>query len=667
VASVLPFGRWPSPLGPAELAAAKISRSDLRTDGRAAYWLESRPDERGRNALWRAPPGGPAEEITPPGADVRSRVHEYGGGAFCVLGGGDHAGSRVAAVDRGTQRITLFTPGADAVVLGPEPAGDPGPALGDLAPTADGRWVCAVREGPIPGGGGRRGRTLVAFSVDRPGECGELVAAGDFVVAPRPSADGRWLAFVSWDHPDMQWDRSWLGVAPLTEEDGRLVAGNPQRVAGGGGVSVGEPVWTRHGDLVFVADTGGWWQPWLAEVSTGGVVGPPRRLCAVPEEFHAPDWSLGVRTMAELRDGRLACCARADGTDRLAVLDPRTGELETLDQPCATVAGVVVVDDGVTERLVWLGRTPDGGPPRWTAVPGGPGAGAGGDVRPPALGPASISTGRHLSFAVPETHGAPGAAPGEVVPAHEAFAWYYEPRREAVLGPDDARPPLVVVCHGGPTGSADAGFDVTVQFFTSRGFAVAAVNYGGSTGYGRAYRQSLRGRWGLLDTVDCVAGARHLASAGLADPARLVIRGSSAGGLTALNALRAGGTFAAATAWYPVTDLSVSPPEHEFEVHYTEGLVGRLPEALATYRRRSPAFAVDEMQGSVLICQGLDDPVVPPRQAEELAAALVGRGADCTLLTFPGESHGFRQAATVAACIRAELDLYQRVLHLDPS
>lgn len=664
-------------------------------------------------ALVRAPGGGPAVEVTPAGADVRSRVYEYGGGAWCLVPDPGGAGPRLAAVERSDQRVWLHRPPAE----GQAPPGEPVPLTpspppgerwshGDLCATADGSAVLAVRERVWPGG---VERALVACDVGRPESAEVLLTTSGFLAAPRPDPASELLAFVRWHHPDMRWDASTMQVARLcrggsgapTLADERTVAGGAGPSGAGAsdaGVSVGPPAWCGRRRLVFACDAGGWWQPW-SWTPEGGA----GRRCGLDVDFHAPDWALGQSLMAWLGGERLGCRWTEGGRDHLGVLDLATGAIERLEQPCVTVSAVCSHDG----NLAWLGRTHDSGTAAWwseaTPSPGparllgavrrpagatapGSSAGVGAGVAtwsrlvPSPLRPEDVSVGRPFSFEGRPVggRGAQGAADSPVEGAsvegrsvagvedarrRTVHGLLYLPRLGDVQGPGGTRPPLIVQCHGGPTGSAEAGLDVVVQFFTTRGYAVAAVDYAGSSGHGRAFREALRGQWGVADVDDCVDAAGELVRRGLVDRARLAVRGSSAGGFTALNALVRSDVFAAAASWYGVTDLlALSATTHDFESHYNDWLVGELPAAEATYRRRSPRYRVDDLHGAVLLLQGLEDPVVPAEQAEAMAAALRQRGMRCEHRVFAGESHGFRSAGTVAACLEAEHAFYLEVM-----
>jgi dipeptidyl aminopeptidase/acylaminoacyl peptidase len=672
------FGWWPSRWSPALTAAGKVSRSELQADHGSLYWCESRPGDGGGQVVVRPTGGSPAADVSPPGVSVRSRVHEYGGGSATVRDGVlfyiDQSDQQWYRVDLAGAPAT--GPGAPAPLTGRDPSApgdgptpDPPPGwstrFADGRVTPSGRWLLSVEERH---GDGRTDHRLVAVAAGGGSAPVPLVDDRDFVASPRPSPDGRWVAWVTWDHPHMPWDRSELWVARVEETEGGIGLASRRRVAGGGDSSVGQPHWGRDGSLVFVDDRSGWWLPHrLAPVGPDGRWGLPEALVDAEAEFHSPDWVLGQSTMAERSDGSLVCRMHRGGRDQVVLLTPpgRTGasgprrsatpwSMDVIDQPCVVVSGVVVVTDpgDPADRLYVLGSTPV----ESHAVLEIPWTG-GGPFRPVSTGPepplatADVSVAR--LFTAPTSD---GPIPG----------LFYEPAARppgAPAGP----PPLVVFCHGGPTSAAAGGLDPVIQFFTSRGLSVAAVNYRGSSGYGREFRGRLDGRWGEADVDDCVRYASALADEGMVDGSRMAIRGTSAGGLTALGALIRSDRFAGAAAWYGVTDLeALAADTHDFESHYVDSLIGPWPEAAETYRARSPINGAARVTGQVLLIQGTDDPVVPLDQSERFAAQLVEHGVPCRLILFEGESHGFRQASTIEASLVAELEFY-RSLFGDPA
>jgi dipeptidyl aminopeptidase/acylaminoacyl peptidase len=668
------YGRWASPLAAADVARAKLSLSDLRSDGEALYWLESRPAERGRVVLVRADASGPVDH-SPEDVSIRSRVHEYGGGAVCLVPG--RAPGGFAYVDQADQRVWLCDGrGAGSGATLPRPLTQlPGQGTvhhGGLTATPDGDWVLAVREAlPVDGTPPRRSIVALCTRPEGSGRERTLVEGHDFFGAPCVDAGGERLAVVAWDHPDMPWDASLLVVVPLARDDeGALApAGDPWIAGGGPEESVAQPAWTGDGALRFVSDRTGWWHPYrhpgypdradLPEGAGARLVLPG----AEEAEYHGPDWVLAQCTMVELADGRIAARRTASGQDRLVLLGD-DGAGPAPGPPAVVVAGLPCISIGAVCRhgdgLALIGATPEAASAVWlwdpergarTVRPLVTPLGRDAVARPEPITLSGRSGRRVHGTLYRPIGGATGPRSGRVA----------EPGARAA----GSRPPLVVWCHGGPTSACQAGLDLTLQFFTTRGFAVACVDYAGSSGYGRAHRCALWGRWGVADAEDCLDAALDLAARGEVDPGRMAVRGGSAGGLTALNALASGEGFAACVSWYGVTDLmGLAATTHDFESHYTDRLIGPLPGARARYEERSPLARAREMTGAVLLLQGTEDPIVPPAQATRLQAALQAAGRRCDLRFFEGEAHGFRRADTLTACLEAELAFYLAELHL---
>ncbi len=647
------------------MAAGRVSRGGLQADGERFFWTESRPAEEGRQVVVASGESGHGPvDVSPPSVSVRSRVHEYGGGAATVSDG------IVYFVDQADQRWYRVPVEGDGLplVLSPPQAGPAMPVRrGDGRIVRGGRWLVSVEEEA-------EGTTTVhrVVGVDATGSGREvrLVDAGGFVASPRPSPDGRWLAWVAWSHPSMPWDASEVRIAELVGDDDHSSLGIGRRVSGGPSCAVGQPRWLADGSLLFVDDRTGWWLPYRLPAAvldrTNSASGPledrTRALVDEEAEFHGPDWALGQSTLAELPDGSVIARVGRHGRDVLVQLTPEgpSGSedtvrwtMGTVEQPCVSIAGVSATRRG---RVAVIGSTPYEAQVVVEVWPDG--------RRPPArlsAGPPHLDAEPardRVSLARPHVVPTPwGTVPG----------LFFPPADPGSALPQQAVPPLVVFCHGGPTGAAQPGFDPVVQFFTSRGLAVAVPDYRGSTGYGRAYRESLRGGWGEMDVDDCVAFAAGVVEAGWADGGRMAIRGTSAGGLTALGALIRSRRFKGAVTWYGVTDLeSLVEDTHDFESHYTDGLVGPWPASRARYTSRSPLRHPEQVVGSVLLLQGADDPVVPPGQAVRFAEQLARHGRPCRLELFPGESHGFKQASTIEAALTAELAFYWEIFADEP-
>jgi dipeptidyl aminopeptidase/acylaminoacyl peptidase len=629
-----PYGSWSSPIS-AELVARAGTRltSPLLRDG-TAWWLESRADEGGRVALVQASPGEQAVDAVPPDFGVRSLVHDYGGGSFCIEGG------VVYCTRHDDQRLYRIEPGAAPVPITPDIA-DRRHRYADGVVTPDGRLWIGVRERYEEDAVDE----LVAVPSDGSAEPRVVAAGRDFYAAPRVSPDGLRLAFLAWDLPWMPWDGCELFVADLAED---ATIGEPVRVAGRiGQESIWQPEWSPAGDLVFASDRSGWWN--LERIRDG----EREVLHAAEAEFGYPAWSLGNHSYGFLDDGRIVAAYDRGGRTSFAILDPDTGALEPLDVPHdAFGRDPAVSAEGSTALLIAGAATI---PNQVVRV----------DVRAGSFEVLRSSSDVPVdSSYISEPRAIEFPTEGDLT----AHALVYAPANPEYEAPGGEAPPLRVVTHGGPTGNATPILDLEIQFWTSRGFAVVDVNYGGSTGYGRAYRERLNGEWGVVDLRDCVSAARYLVEQGEADPARLLVTGSSAGGYTTMCALTFTDVFAAGTSTYGIADLErlVTDSGPKFERGYLETLVGPYPERAVLYRERSPINAAERITTPLLLLQGADDEIVPPVQSELVVQALAERGIPHVYLLFEGEGHGFRKAETTVAALEAELSFYAQVLGFDP-
>jgi acetyl esterase/lipase len=626
VVKIASFGSWESPLTAETVAAAGVAPRWVDVHDGVVWWAESRPAEEGRVALMREGADGAPEEVLPAPWNVRNRVHEYGGRPWTVVG------DTVVFTQWDDQRIYALdtAAGGRPRPLTPAPERHHGLRYADLSP-GPGASVLCVRETVTGDRPTDVARDLVEVPLDGTGPR-SLGASHHFMSGPRLSPDGTRLAWLGWDHPDMPWDSSELCVAEL--------GGTHRVLAGGQRVSVCQVEWESADSLLALVDPDGWWN--LFRV---GLDGSAVNLAPCSEELGGPLWVIGSRWFAPLGGGRYAVLR----SDRLAVLDEHAGtvtdvgtELTAWSADLATAGGAVVSSAG--------------GPTRELAV-----------VRLDLTSgtTTTVSSGAHDTLPVPYLP----------VPEHRVFtgedgreipAYVYLPRNPEFAGPADTAPPFLVHVHGGPTGKSTDVLRREIVYFTSRGFGVVAVNYGGSAGYGRAFRESLNEQWGVVDVRDCATVAARLAEEGVADPARLAIRGGSAGGWTAAASMTSVPTYACATIMFPILDLSGWTGDggetHDFESRYLEGLVGTLPEHADRYAERSPSNHVDRLAGPVLLLQGLEDEVCPPEQANRFVASLDGTGLPHAYLTFEGEQHGFRRASSVTAALEAELSFYGQVL-----
>ena len=624
----LPFGTWPSPITPDTIVAETVRLASVSLGAGRLGWLEGRPGEGGRNVLVRIDGAEQAADVTPPPFNVRSRVHEYGGGAYAA------SGDMVWFSNFEDGRVYVQSGSAAPAALTAKSTA----RFADLAVDPARRRLLAVRETHREGG--PPVNDLVAISVDD-GSVRVLASGHDFFAAPAPSPDGRRLAWLAWDQPDMPWDAAALWLAEL---DGNGMPGTPVRIAGGSGRAAFQPAWSPDGALWCVVDPEGWWN--LHRWRDGEL----RCMHRAESEFGKPLWQLGTTTFGFDASGCIVCTWRSDGAWRLGRLDPN-GAMTEIPSPWTSIDSLVV--EGATAAFI------GGAPDRSAAVVSLDLAS--GQTRVHRTSSALSIDDRILSRPVALTFPTGG---GDEI----AHGYYYPPRNTSCRAPDGESPPLIVMSHGGPTGSTSDTLNPATQFWTSRGFAVLDVDYRGSTGYGRAYRERLYGEWGVVDVEDCVAGALHLAETGRADRDRLAIRGGSAGGYTTLSALTFHDAFRAGASYYGISDLEVLAADtHKFEARYLDRLVGEWPADRDVYRARSPLHHASRLACPIIFFQGLDDRVVPPNQAELMVDTLDRQGLPVACLMFEGEGHGFRQADTMRRCLEAELLFYARVFGFEPA
>jgi dipeptidyl aminopeptidase/acylaminoacyl peptidase len=636
VATTASYGSWASPIT-TDLVASEGGISfgylDISDDG--VYWTESRPQEKGRSALVFRPHGGEPSDVVPADFNVRTRVHEYGGGAWF------RHGRVVFCSSFEDSRLYRFDePGARPRPITPEPPEPHALRYADGRVFADGRLIVCVRE---LHGEGEPVNELVVMPTDGSSDPRVVATGRDFYAAPRPSPDSASLAWLAWDHPHMPFEGTDLCVGDLAP-DGSI--SNARRVAGSEQDSIFQPEWSSDGLLYFVSDRSGWSNLY---VERGGEM---RALTDEKAELGYPHWVFDLSRYAFLADGRIACIFTRAAIDGLELLDPQSGKLEQIDLPYSSYSSQSLRSHG--SRLVFPASSP---------------------TEPAAVIELDLESGnrkvlrrsteleldeRYISVA--QAVDFPGA---DGLTSH---GFYYAPVNPEYSGPADELPPLVVFVHGGPTAHVTTALELQIQLFTSRGIAVVDLNYGGSTGYGREYRDRLRGRWGEVDVEDSAAAARYLGDRGDVDPARIQITGGSAGGYTTLMALAVREEFASGASYFGVADLvSFHDETHKFESHYDEYLVGPWPAAIDLYRERSPVTHADSISDPLLLLQGLDDKVVPPSQAEVIVDALKRRGIPYAYIAFAGEGHGFRKAENVKSAIEAHLSFLAQVSGFEPA
>lgn len=629
-----PYGSWRSPITSDLIAGGSVRLGQLALHGGNLYWLESRPTEGGRYALVRRAPDGAVGDVTPGDANARTRVHEYGGASYSV------AGQTIFFSNYTDQMLYRQDRGDNPIAIVPEPPQPASHRYADARLTPNGRTIICIRERHE----GEHEVVNELVALPSTGGAEPVIVAGghDFYAYPRVSPDGRRLAWISWDHPNMPWDGTELWLADLAQ-DGSI--SNERPVAGGPRESIFQPEWSPEGVLHFVSDRTGWWNLYRLD---GDEAIP---LAPMEAEFGAPQWGLDMATYTFTSGGRIASVVTERGMDRLCVVTPGQGVTATLDLPVNSIGHIAGDGDSHVALLA-------SGPELIASVLLVDVDSGGYEVvrrsNDAEIDPGYLSPAQPIEF--PTT--------GE----RTAHAFYYAPRNRDVAAPEGELPPLVVFSHGGPTGATSPGLNLSVQFWTSRGFAVVDVNYGGSTGYGREYRERLRGNWGIVDIDDCCAAARYLAEQGLVDPRRMAIRGGSAGGYTTLAALCFTDTFSAGASYYGVADLeALARDTHKFESRYLDSMIGPWPERADRYRERSPVHHTQGLSCPMIVFQGLEDEVVPPSQAEMMVEALAKKGIPYAYLPFEGEQHGFRRAENIKRSLDAELYFYSRVFGFEPA
>ena len=649
---IAPYGSWKSPITADRLAQGSVGLGQTALDGGDIYWSELRPAEGGRQVIVRFR-NGAAQDMTPAGFSARTRVHEYGGGAFTVADG------VIYFSNDSDQRLYRQVPGAVPAAI--TPAAER--RYADIVVDRRRRRLIGVCEDHAAGA--EPVNTLVSIDLAPPHEIRTLAAGSDFYAAPRLSSDGAMFAWLSWNHPDMPWDGCELWLAQIGPDG---MPNDAHRIAGGREESIFQPAFAPDGTLYFVSDRSGWWNlcRWID--------GRAEALAPMAAEFGLPQWVFGMSTYAFLSARQIACAFQSEGKWHTAVLDVGGQRFDRIETPFTDVSAL----SARAGKVVFIGASPVLGPAvvQWD----------------PARGTHEIVRRSMLDEPDAAYLSAPQALEYPTADGATAHAFYYPPKNPDFMSPAGGKPPLLVISHGGPTAATSSALNLKIQFWTSRGFAVLDVNYRGSTGYGRDYRRQLDGRWGVADVDDCIAGARYLVARGLADEARLAIRGGSAGGYTTLCALTFHQVFRAGAVYYGVSDLeTLATDTHKFEARYLDRLIGpydsgrpgprpsgalkrakfcsrqNFPARRDLYRARSPIHHVDRLSCPVIFFQGLEDKVVPPDQTEKMVTALRVKGVPVAYVPLAGEAHGFRRAENIRRTLEAELYFYSRLFGFTPA
>ena len=627
---IAPYGSWKSPITSDLIVEGSVGLSQPTFDGEDIYWVELRPKEGGRNVIVRRAPDGTGTDVTPKSFNARTKVHEYGGGDYLV-----HDGT-IYFSNFSDQRL-YRQQGPSA----PEP-------LTDVANVrySDGRLdqsrerIICVREDHTSEGS-EPVNSIVSIDLTAIGGIGTVLVEGnDFYSSPRLSPDGTQLAWLTWNHPNMPWDGCELWVGDFGE-DGKLT--ETRRIAGGGAESIFQPEWSPEGVLYFASDRSGWWN--LERISPEGDI---ERVFNSKGELGMPQWIFGMSSYAFASSDIIVCSQIEQGVSTLATFDITAGKLTPVDCPFTDIQFLRAANGQAVFR---------GGSPTDVVT-----------ITKFDLASGKFETLRRSNeldiypryFSVPRAIEFP--TEGNLI----AHGFFYPPQNPDFRAPDNEKPPLIVKSHGGPTAAASTALSLSIQYWTSRGFAVLDVNYGGSTGYGRQYRERLNKKWGIVDVDDCVNGARYLADRGEVDGKRLIITGGSAGGYTTLSALTFRKTFKAGASHFGISDLeAMASDTHKYESQYLTGLLGPYPQRKDIYFDRSPINFLEKLSCPVIFFQGLEDKVVPPNQAEKMVEAIRAKGIPVSYVAFAGEQHGFRQASNIKAALDGELYFYSRIFKFE--
>jgi dipeptidyl aminopeptidase/acylaminoacyl peptidase len=621
--SVSPYGSWKSPISPDLVAGGEVGLEQVRIDGDDIYWIERRAREGGRKVIVRRSADGSEVDVTPAGFNARTRVHEYGGGDYAVSGG------TIVFSNFTDQRLYLQNHGSE-----PQPL-----TSADALRYADGQldsqrnlFFCVHEDHT---GHGEAINTLVSIDLVEGGKGIVLVSGNDFYSSPRLSSDGSQLAWLTWNHPNMPWEGTELWIGRLSH-DGSLI--EKVKVAGAIDESICQPLWSPEGTLYFVSDRSGWWNLYRWRDDKIEPLSP------MDAEFGQPHWIFGSALYGFASETNIICTYAKNGRDYLAALNTVTRRLSDIEIPFSAISQVNAAGD----RMVFIGASSTAS----TSIVSLNLATRNLEVlrrsRETAVDAGYLAEPQAIEFPT-----------GDALTAH---GYFYPPRNRDYAASANEKPPLLVLSHGGPTSSSSASLKYAIQYWTSRGIAVLDVNYGGSSGYGRAYRERLNCNWGIVDVDDCINGARYLVEIGAADGNRLAIRGGSAGGYTTLCALTFRNAFKAGASHYGISDLeALARDTHKFESRYLDRLIGPYPERRDLYVERSPIHFTDRLNCPMILFQGLEDKVVPPNQAEKMVEAVRAKKLPVAYLTFEDEQHGFRKAENIKRVLEAELYFYSKV------
>ena len=619
------YGAWPSPISPEMLTQQSVKISEPSALGEDVFWIESRPNEKGRNALVKRTKNGECTDVLPEPHSVRTRAHEYGGASylvtdefiFCVL----DADQRIYIINRNTHELRPLSQEGHY-------------RYADFSWDARLRRLLCVREDLH-----KINHSLHIYerseivAIDMSGSVVVLVSGADFYSNPRLNSSATQLSYLCWNHPQMPWDGTECYCATL-DENGNIE--HAQLIAGSKTESVFQPQWSPADELYFVSDRDNWWN--IYRHTENGV----KKICDIAAEFATPQWVFGMSTYGFLSTSEIFCCYSQSGCWHLGVINTNSNELQSIENDFKDISGISCHN----QAAIFIAASATQSPALFRYDQQSISALS--PLKYSALSIDDISTPESICFSTSD---------GEC-----AYGFYYSPKNKIIKPNSAERPPLIVMCHGGPTGATESSLNLKIQYWTSRGFAVLDVNYRGSTGYGRAYRDRLKNNWGVTDVIDVCSGAHYLVERGLVDKNKIAIRGSSAGGYTVLAALTFSNTFRAGASLYGIGDLeALAKDTHKFEARYLDSLVGDYPAQRETYLARSPIHHIEQLNCPVIFFQGLKDKVVPPEQAEAMVKALTKKGIKTKYVTFAEEGHGFRQANTIQQAITEELAFYTEV------